>query len=63
MATSTRKAPMPNPRPGNILLTFAFLFMSGAYLQASNLAQGSLLGKPEPPDDITEQRKEVCRST
>lgn len=53
MATSTAKAPIPSPRPGNIRLMLALRLMSGAYLQASNLAHGSfLLGRPPPPEDI-----------
>ena len=41
MATNTRKAPKPSPSPGNIRRTLARLFINGAYLHASNLAQGS----------------------
>lgn len=32
------------PSPGNIFLLFADLLISGAYLHASNLLQGSLTG-------------------
>lgn len=35
---------MPKPSPGNIALLLALLLISGAYLHASNLLQGSLKG-------------------